>query len=205
MQIFECEIVGIAPYSQSRNYEVDALQGEGKNDYYRRTWHNHMHVNQQGCVYIPPNGFKNCLSEAAKFLSIGIPGRGKSTYTKHIESGVQIAKPIVLFDADGKPIRGKDVPCERLFLPSDGRRGSGKRIWKYYPMIAPPWSGIVQIIILDDTVLQTSRVTSLTILEDIIDGAGKYIGLGRFRPRQNGFYGRFDLKSFTQAKIAKAA
>lgn len=205
MQIFNVEIEGVSPYSQSRNYEVERLQGEGNDDYARRTWKNHLHVNKDGEVFIPPNGFKNCLSEAAKFLAISIPGRGKSTYTKHIESGLQVAKPIVLLGADGKPIKAADVKCERLFLPADGRRGSGKRIWKYLPIVNPPWSGIVEIIVLDDTCLQTSKMTGLTVLEDIIVGAGQFIGLGRFRPRNNGYYGRFSMESFAEAKLAQAA
>ena len=67
------------------------------------------------------------------------------------------------------------------------------------------WGGIVEVIVLDETVLQTSKTTGLTILEDVCRGAGQFIGLGRFRPRNNGFYGRFDVLSISEAKMAKAA
>jgi hypothetical protein len=198
MQVYGIEIRGVTPYSQSRVYDVDREQGEGNDDYSRRTWRNHMHSTRDGEVFIPPNAVKNCLSEAAKYLNIVIPGKGKATYTKHFEAGVQIAKPILL------GIKAKDVPCEKLFLPADGRRGSGKRIWKYYPII-DAWGGVIEVIVLDETVLQTSKTTGLSILEDVFRGAGQFIGLGRFRPRNNGFYGRFDVVRIAETKLAKAA
>jgi hypothetical protein len=197
-QFFNVEIQGVTPYSQSKHYEVEKLQGEGNDDYYQRTWRNHMHVTREGEVFIPPNAFKNCLSETAKYMNIGIPGKGKATYTKHFEAGVQVAKLILL------GIKAADVPREKLFLPSDGRRGSGKRIWKYYPLIEN-WGGIIEVIVLDETVLQTSRTTGATILEDVCRGAGQYVGLGRFRPRNNGYYGRFDVMRIAEARMAKAA
>lgn len=198
MQIFLVTINGVTPYSQSKVYDVERLQGEGNDDYSQRTWRNYMHQTKEGEVFIPPNAYKNCLSETAKYMNIGIPGKGKATYTKHFEAGVQVLKPILL------GIKAADVKCEKLFLPSDGRRGSGKRIWKYYPVM-DTWKATVEVIVLDETVLQTSRTTGLTILEDVCRGAGQFIGLGRFRPRNNGYYGRFDIVEFTEATMAKAA
>ena len=87
---------------------------------------------------------------------------------------------------------------------ADGRRGSGKRVWKYYPTM-DAWGGEVEVIVLDETVLQTSRTTGATILEDVCRGAGQFIGLGRFRTRNNGFYGRFDIIEFKESSMAKAA
>jgi hypothetical protein len=118
-----------------------------------------------------------------------VPGKGKAQYTKHFEAGVLVARPISL------GIKAADVEMEKLFLPSDGRRGGGKRVWKYFPLITS-WEAEAEIIIVDDTVLQKS-VTDKTrsVFEIVLDGAGSYIGLGRFRPRQNGFYGRFDVEA----------
>lgn len=198
MQVFQVEILGVTPYSQSKFYEVEKLQGEGNDDYYQRTWRNHMHTNQDGEVFIPPNGFKNCLSEAAKYMNIPIPGKGKATYTKHFEAGVQVVRPILT------GLKAAEIQCEKLFLPADGRRGSGKRVWKYFPYM-PNWTAVVEVIVLDETVLQTSKTTGASILEDVCRGAGQFIGLGRFRPRQNGYYGRFDLVSVQEARLAKAA
>jgi hypothetical protein len=179
-----------APYSQSRAYQVEKLQGEGADDYALRTWRNYMHADKDGNVFIPNGSFKNCLSEAAKFMSISIPGKGKATYTKNFEAGVMVGKSPFL------GVNSKDIEFERLFLPADGRRGSGKRVWKYYPLI-PEWEAEVEFLVLDDTVLQSSvKDKKRTVFEDVLEGAGQFIGIGRFRPRNNGYYGRFEIVEF---------
>ncbi len=186
-------IKGISPYSQSRPHLEEQEPNEGHDDYRKRTWRNHLHVDKDGMVIIPPSSIKNCISEAAKFLNIQVPGKGKATYTKHVEAGVACIKPVEL------GTRAADVQSETLFLPADGRRGSGKRIWKQYPFI-PEWDGDVELIVLDETVLQTSRSSGNPVLQDIVEGAGQFIGLGRFRPRNNGYYGRFTIETFAVHK-----
>jgi hypothetical protein len=182
-------LTGIAPYSQSKPYLDEYLPGESHDDYRKRTWRSHLHVDKDGEVFIPPGAIKNCIAEAAKFLNISVPGKGKSTYTKHVEAGVACIVPVQL------GIKAAAVQSETLFLPSDGRRGSGKRIWKTLPMI-PEWGGDVELIILDETVLQTSQRSGNPVLQDIVEGGGQYVGLGRFRARNNGWYGRYTVEKF---------
>lgn len=174
-------IKGVSPYSQSKHYTTDKLPKEIPRDYEARTWRDRLHALDDGSIFIPPMSFKNCLSEAAKFLSIQIPGKGKSTYTKHIEAGVLVTDPLVL------GIKKDDVPGEWLFVPSDGIRGSGKRVDKCFPVIHQ-WGGDVTFYILDETVTED-------VFKNILEQAGKFIGIGRFRPRNNGFYGRFTVES----------
>ena len=189
MKILTARLKSASPYSQSRHYVREPEQGEGQDDAYRRTWRNHLHVDKDGAVYVPPTALKNCLSEAAKFLSISIPGKGKATFTKNFEAGILVAKPATL------GIKASDVQYEALFLPSDGRRGGGKRVLKYYPVI-PEWEADAEFIILDETCLQTMpNDKTRTVFEHVLEGAGRFIGVGRFRPRNNGFYGRFDVLS----------
>ena len=178
----------VSPYSQSKNYETEPRQGESMDDRYRRTWRNHLHVDDKGIVFIPPTSFKNSLSEGAKYLSIAIPGKGKATYTKNFEAGVLVAKPLSL------NVHKDTIECERLYLPSDGRRGGPKRVWKYYPLIEA-WQGDVEFIAVDETVLQQSRDdNNKTVFQVVLEGAGSFIGIGRFRPRNNGYYGRFEVQ-----------
>ncbi len=51
---------------------------------------------------------------------------------------------------------------------------------------SPEWKGEVTFHILDETV--TEEVFKLHLEE-----GGKFIGIGRFRPQNNGFYGRFKV------------
>lgn len=180
MKTVVATLESISPYSQSRHYETEKLPKESPADYEDRTWRDRLHVNDEGLVFIPPMAFKNCLSEVAKFLSKQIPGKGKSTYTKHFEAGVLVMDPLVL------AVKKADVQCETYFVPADGRRGSGKRVTKHFPVI-PHWSGAVTFYVLDETITQD-------VFREHLEEAGRFIGIGRFRPRNNGFYGRFSVK-----------
>ena len=170
----------ISPYSQSRAHFTPKLDKEAADAYEERTWRERLHVGDDDHIFIPPMAFKNCLSEIAKFLSVQIKGKGKSTYTKHFEAGVLVMEPLVL------GTKKADVSGEWLFVPADGMRGSGKRVRKCFPVIQQ-WRGDVKFHILDETITQD-------IFEQHLKEAGSFIGIGRFRPRNNGFYGRFVIE-----------
>jgi hypothetical protein len=180
MKTYKARIKGISPYSQSKHYDAPKLEKEGAEDYDKRTWRNRMHVDDRGEVFIPPMAVKNCLSEAAKFLSKQIPGKGKATYTKHFEAGIMVMDPVSL------GMRADEVKEEALFVPASGRRGDGKRVTRRFPYIPEGWEGDVVIHVVDETVTGD-------VLREHLEEAGKLIGMGRFRPRNNGYYGRFRL------------
>lgn len=179
MKIAIVELESVSPYSQSRHYSDPKQEKESSSDYEKRTWRQRLHYDESGEVFIPPMAFKNCLSEAAKFLSIQIPGKGKSTFTKHFEAGVMVKDPVPL------GIHKDKVAGECFFVPSDGIRGSGKRVEKWFPML-PRWKGSVSFYILDETITKD-------VFSKHLEQAGLFIGVGRFRPRNNGFYGRFKV------------
>jgi hypothetical protein len=192
MKIALAKLESVSPYSQSRHYdkvEVKPLDKENDRDYESRTWRNRLHVNENGQVFIPPMAFKNCLTEAAKFLAIQIPNKGKATYTKHFEAGVLVTEPIVL------PLLRDKVEHEVLFVPSNGMRGAGKRVEKVFPIIRE-WKGTLQIVVFDETILNAFDSSKKTVLQHVLEQGGMFVGIGRFRPRNNGFYGRFKIQEF---------
>jgi len=176
-----CKLKSISPYSQSKFIGEKKTRDETHADFEKRSWHLRCHWNENGNLFIPPMCFKNCLSEAAKYKSIQIPGKGKSTYTKHFEAGVLVVDPVEL------PITKATLGHEWVHVPSDGRRGGTTRVEKCFPLI-PSWAGSVEFLILDET------ITEQVFAEHLKD-AGSFIGVGRFRPRNNGFYGRFAVES----------
>lgn len=188
MLVCNVKIEGTAPISFSRAIQSKETTGESKDALEERTWRERLHVNPEGIVFIPPMAIKNALSEVAKYLSESVPGKGKSTYTKHFEAGVMVIDPIVL------GVKAADVIGERLFVPADGRRGGGKRVWRKFPVI-PQWSGDVVIYVMDPVLIDKPDK-----IKEYLEHAGKFIGLGRFRPRNNGFYGRFKVVAFKSSK-----
>lgn len=189
MKTVVATLKSISTYSQGRHYVPDKKQGENPRDQEARTWRERMHATADGNVFIPPMAFKNCLSEIAKFLSIQIPGKGKATFTKHFEAGVLVMDPLVL------PIKKDEVKGQWLFIPSDGVRGSGKRVDKCFPVI-PEWSGDVTYHVLDETLFTmiSTPAGDMTAFEHHLRQSGSFIGIGFFRPRNNGYWGRFAVE-----------
>ena len=195
MKIAIAHLKSVSPYSQSRYHDTPKLDKERPDDYEMRTWAERLSVTEDGRVFIPPMAFKKSLETAARFLGMQIKGRGKSTYTKHFKAGVLVTDALVL------PIRKPDVPGEVFFVPSDGKAGGGSRVKRKFPVIRE-WEGDVTFYILDET-----------ITEDVFDAhlreAGNFIGIGRFRPENGGFYGRYSVTGISWAdgagEIAEAA
>ena len=181
MKKYTVSLKSISPYSQSKFHDTPKLDREQPGDYETRTWRERLHVNEDGYVIITPMTFKNCLSNAAQFLSERIPGKQRMTYTKHFKSGILVVDHLVL------SVKKDDVKGEWLFLPSDGKAGGGSRVKKCYPIL-PSWSGNVEFLVLDEIITKDVFVRTL-------EKAGQFIGIGRFRPQNNGFYGRFSIES----------
>lgn len=167
------------PYSQGRAFESAKGDTEPHDKYDERCWRERMHQTKDGHVFIPAMAFKNCITEAAQFLSMKVPGKRNATYTKHFVAGVSVNQNLAL------DVLAADVEGERLFVPSDGKRGSGSRVWRRFPKIEQ-WEGVVPFAIYDGTISEEAFLKHMK-------AAGVFIGIGRFRPRNNGFYGRFEV------------
>lgn len=178
-----CYLVGQGPYSQSRHYDTEEVPKKDKelaDAYEKRTWRHRMHVTDDGHVEIPGSCFANSLKTAAKRLKIQVPGKGRVEYTKYFEAGVMVTDGIKL------PLKAGDVPFEKLFVPSDGRRGGGSRVTKYFPRI-DKWEGEVTYYIFDDIITED-------VFTRVLAASGLLVGIGRFRPENCGHYGRFSVE-----------
>lgn len=182
MKIATAHVIGVSPYSQSRHFADDNPKGakELHTDYEQRAWRSRLHVRTNGNVEIPGTSFANCLKQAAKRLKIQVPGKGRVEFTKYFEAGIMVPDNIEL------PIKAVDVPCDKLFVPSDGQRGGGKRVTKYFPRI-DEWEALVRFYIFDDLITEE-------VFRQVLNAAGMLVGIGRFRPENCGFYGRFRVQ-----------
>lgn len=186
MRQYIATLESVARYSQSRNYEMDSpkAEKESSKDYENRTWRERCHAGPDGYLFIPPTAFKESLTAAAKYLGMQIPGKGKNTYTKHFTSGVIISDGIRL------DVKKSDVLGEWLYLNSDGQKGGSKRVWRCMPYVET-WIGDLALHVLDDTITED-------VLRYHLEQCGVFVGIGRFRPAKNGYYGRFRIKELEQ-------
>lgn len=185
-----CHLESASPYSQSRLYtkaEVPPKEKESAADYDLRNWRHHQHANRDGNVFIPPMAFKNCLMEAAQYLGEKIPGKRNATWTKHFTAGILCQDQVLIYGPDGKPYHKDKSECESYMCHADGKKGSGTRVLRTFPVF-PQWTATATILVFDETITED-------VFTRYLEEAGRFIGIGRFRPRNGGFYGRFMVKS----------
>lgn len=147
----------------------------------KRTWKQKVHVDADGCVCIPPFAIKNALEESGKFLSLKIPGEGKKTFTDRFRKGVIVSSPMKLCHPSGKPVALDDIVPQTLFVPSDGRRGSGKRVQRIFPTLHR-WTGEATLFIADPKITDE-------VLAEHLDALGQFIGFGSMRIGNGGVNG----------------
>ena len=174
-------IVGTSPLSFGRHHEESKHgENESHDQYERRTFPEKTHYDHTtGEVYVPPLMFKKSLEVAPAFLNLGtIPGKGSSTYTKFFLSALMITDPVYI----GQKISdGRD---EVLFVNPMGKRNSGTRVKRWFKTF-DEWAGILKVTILN------SDIVTEKIFERVLIASGIFVGVGRFRPQNGGFYGRF--------------
>ena|ERR1700676_2361056 len=192
MKVYTVKLQGTTPMLFGRQYVVAKLNKESHAEYEERTWQERLHKDEVGNVVLGPLMVKNLLRDAAKYLGEQIPGKGKSTYTKHFKSGVMVFEQIPLTSLSGSPIKADNVEPLWLNVPSDGMTGGTKRVAKAFPQVKE-WQGTVDIHVLDDVITKDVLLRHLT-------EAGNFIGLGAMRVANGGISGRFKVTAINEAR-----
>ena len=193
MKLAKFNIVGLGRLSASRMHNLPKSNDrETHEDYRERTWKEHFYFDAHGQGFLTPMAMKNALTDTAAYLKMKV--KGSATYKKVFEAGILCVDPLLLFKVGGAPITRDHLQKEELFLPSDGIRGSGKRVWKNYPFI-DDWTAPCEVIVVDHQIGDK-------IFAEHVEKAGLLVGLGRFRPARNGFYGRFKITNLEIADYA---
>ena len=175
------KIKGVTPYSASRFHETPKLNKESHADFEQRTWRERINSSPTtGLCFIPQMAFKKSVTDASQFLGEKIPGKKNATWTKHFKAGILVPESLVL------PVKKDDVDGEWFHVPSDGKTGGSSRVLKCFPVVRE-WGGDVTFYILDDTITEG-------VFEHHLIEAGRFIGVGRFRPQNGGFYGRYEVQ-----------
>lgn len=187
MKSYTIELQGTTPILFGSQYSVAKQNRESAGEYEERTWRERMHKDDHGNLLLTPLMLKNCLRDAAKYLSEQIPGKGKSTYTKHFKAGVMVFDNIAMTTPAGKPIAVDEVEPLWLNVPSDGMTGGTKRVPKAFPQVKE-WKGTAEVHVLDEVITKEVLLRHLT-------QAGNFIGLGAMRVGNGGISGRFKVVS----------
>lgn len=187
-------LASITPYSQSRQHDEPKLEGENHEAYDVRTWRSKLSVatrDGKPTVVIPAHGLHQAIAAAAKYSKRQIPGQGKATWTAKFLSG------ITLFEDPALNIDPATVGSVTISANADGVRGSGKRVPRRFPIL-PEWEATFDVYILDPIITQE-------VFREMVEIAGMFIGIGRFRPQNGGTNGRFKIRSLAWADNRRLA
>jgi hypothetical protein len=176
----------MSPYSQSRKHYEAVNRGELPDAYELRTWRSKQLVGPNGHVHIDASSIHQSLASAAKYSKQKIPGQGMATWTAKFQAG------IALFDDVDLGIDATKTQFIDIFANANGRRGSGTRVQRRFPIINE-WSATFEIQILDPIITKE-------IFTEMVRIAGMFIGIGRYRPENGGRNGRFMMTKLVWKK-----
>lgn len=129
--------------------------------------------------YIPSVYFRNSIVEASKQFKI--TGKGKSTYSKLVASTLDVNPDMIPLNEGYEPFRIAAV----------------NPMTKGRMMVTRPrfnkWSAQFEIILNDDGV-------PFDVINEILEQAGRYVGIGDWRPQTKGQFGKFMITSFQEVK-----
>lgn len=187
MKTYEVKITGVVEVMFGKPVTSPKEKNETHDQHDARTASEKLHMTPDGSVYIQPFALKNALESSAKRIQRPVPGQGKSTYSKLFRQGVICLDRLMLTKSDGSPVKLDDVVMQRLFVPSDGRRGGGKRVWRTFPTVTE-WSATTTIHVADQKIDED-------ILREHLVEAGQFLGFGSMRVENGGIAGRFRIDS----------
>ena len=123
---------------------------------------------------------KNSITEASKQFKI--VGKGKSTYTKLVASTVDVS-PFMIDLNSGK------FEVFRISAVNPMTRG---RMMTERPKFNK-WNAEFEIILNDSAI-------DISVINEILEHAGKYVGIGDWRPQTKGMFGKFLISEFKAVK-----
>jgi hypothetical protein len=184
MRSVKAKIQGISPLLQHRYVFTDEKEGaakkkSGKRDY-SEEWKLALYWDNALGVMQPATHLEAAMIKAA--VNFQIVGRGKKTYKDLFKSAVFVAPDYIPHGLKGS----KESLVEEGKITIDKRlvRVSNSGVERLRPMLKN-WSLEFTIEIHDEQI-------SADTVHQVLEHAGRYVGIGDFRPK----FGRFSVISF---------
>jgi len=166
------EIKGMSPLLMNRFLPAELLETKVKRGNTKDVnVEDKLYVTEDGKPYVPSTYIRNSLIEAGK--SIRIKGRGKSTYSKLLGSSLIVQPDNIIINSS--------TGWESFTVTAVNPTTKG-RVMVTRPMFKD-WTLSFEAVVLDDI--------SEEVFRNILDEAGRYVGIGDWRPAKKGMYGKF--------------
>ena len=164
------KVKGIAPLLMNKFiYNGDATSKRGKKVYVpEEEAEKKSYRTEEGKLYLPNTHFKSSMVKAA----VDFKMTGRKSYKDYVRAGIFINEEEIILDPQEYIIHEEPVVIQR------------SRVMSWRPKFKE-WSCSFTIEIVDDMINQST-------LKEILETAGKYKGVGDYRPE----YGRFKIVSW---------
>jgi hypothetical protein len=136
-----------------------------------------LYVDKNGSLYQPATHIEGALIEAGKKMKV--KGQGKSTYSKLFGSMVCIPNLDI-------PHLISDYEIDKRLVVIPSTKG---RVVRYRPILND-WE--LEFIIEFDEEIDSS------VIKEALEIAGKYVGIGDWRPAKKGKFGKFQVVLFEE-------
>lgn len=192
MYTIQTKVKGIAPLMQHR-FPMPEFETMGKGGHqqtgakdYREEWRQYLYTTSDGEVFQPAVHFEGAMVKAA--AGFKITGKRGKTYKDLFQGNVFVAPDEILHGIKTPEILDTDGD-KPLYLDMRPVVVNRARVVRIRPTFKPGWELEFEISVIDDQIPSE-------IVFDVLNLAGKTIGIGDFRPR----FGRFQVVHFEVQK-----
>jgi len=191
MQKFAITITGLTPYMQHRMDDLTLQQWEEKHspvvtaskskdpDHVRAMFHSF--IDNDNNHYIPQDHIRGAMITAGTYVKSKVGAQTKSM--KSVVAGMFF-------------IQEEKIPF-KPFDEIDKRSAVNKNVKARVIVVRPRWNewqASFTLLVDNDTLPQA-------MIEDILTYAGNNVGIGSFRPTNNGMFGRFKIEQISQIAL----
>ena len=169
---YNVEIKGISPLLMNRFLPAELLETKVRHGNVKDvSVEDKLYVTEDGKPYVPSAYIRNSLIEAGK--AVQIKGKRKTTYSKLLGSTLIVQPDAIIINST----MGWEPFTTTAVNPATKGRVTVTR-----PMFKDWWLKF-EVIVTDDV--------SEEDFAKIFDEAGRYVGIGDWRPAKKGMYGKF--------------
>ena len=190
MKKYSVTLKGITPYMQHRMDDqkleeweknrkgIIERQDVSQSDSVRAEYHCYRNLDSQ--CFIPSEHLRQSFINAGAFVKSKVGNARKSM--KNVVAAMFMVSP------------------EEITIPDydliDKRSAVNKNVKARIISIRPKWSNwkVTFTLLVDNDTITTNTI------EEIINYAGSYVGIGSYRPTNNGYFGRFELVELKEGK-----
>ena len=181
MKKYKVEITGITPLLHNKpaeyGFDTQWVEKKSSNEYEKEALQK-LYVDTKGVIYQPSTHIERALIEAGK--KIKMKGSGKANYSKPFGSMVAIEE----FEI---PHIHKEYEIHKTLVVIPSTKG---RVMRYRPMFKK-WKLVFNITFEDEIPVDA--------LKEALEIAGKYVGIGDWRPEKKGKFGKFQVTEWKEA------